>query len=173
MNPLLVNTAPEDLMQKVEQIFSDYLGKQGLRKTPERFAVLGEIYSISEHFDIDTLYVHMKSKNFNVSRATLYNTIEHLLNCELVIKRQFGKNIAQFERSYTYKQHDHLICQDCEKVMEFCDPRIQQIQTMMGDILGFHVTNHSLNLYGRCRQLESSGTCANMLAKKQVNLTRT
>ena len=162
-----------DLQQKVKSIFEAYLEKQGLRKTPERFAVLHEIYAIHEHFDMESLLVHMKARNLNISRATLYNTIEHLLACDLVTKRQFGKNIAQFERSYSYKQHDHLICIDCDKVLEFCDPRIQQIQSMMGQILDFTVTHHALNLYGKCNKLASTGECANLKTKKQVNLDRT
>jgi len=69
----------------------------------------------------------MKNKKYRVSRATLYNNIEILLK-RVGNKTQFGKNMAQFEKAYKYKQHDHLICTDCEKVFEFCDPRIMQIQ---------------------------------------------
>ncbi len=100
---------------------------------------------MDEHFDVDFLFVHMKKKGHRVSRATIYNTIELLLECNLVTKHQFGKNIARFEKSFAYKQHDHLICEDCEHVLEFCDPRIQQIQSMMGDILKFDITHHSLS----------------------------
>ena len=85
-----------------------------------------------------------------MSRATVYNTLELLVNCDLVSKNQFSKNLAQYEKSYGYKQHDHLICVDCSKVLEFCDPRIQQIKSIMGEILHFKITHHSLNLYGKC-----------------------
>jgi Fur family ferric uptake transcriptional regulator len=101
----------------------------------------------------------MKGKGHRISRATLYNTIELLLDSELITRHQFGKNLALFERSYAYRQHDHLICQDCEHIFEFCDPRIQQIQTMMGDILQFDVASHSLHLFGHCRELKLKGTC--------------
>ena len=74
-----------------------------------------------------------------------------------------------FEKSYAYKQHDHLICQDCDLVLEFCDPRIQQIQSMMGKILYFDVTQHSLNLDGKCLLLQKTGTCEHH-KKKQVTL---
>jgi Fur family ferric uptake transcriptional regulator len=103
-----------------------------------------------------------------VSRATLYNTIELLLECGLVTKHQFGKNQAQFERAYAYKQHDHLICQDCQKVFEFCDPRIQQIKHTTEEFLNFEITAHALNFFGRCRKLADSGTCEHLkLASKR------
>lgn len=144
---MLANT---DTIDAVKDIFSTYLEKNGLRKTSERFAILEEIYSREDHFEAETLYIDIKNKNFNVSRATVYNTLDLLNSCDLIRKHQFGKNLAQYEKSYGYKQHDHLICVDCGKVLEFCDPRVQQIKNMMGELLKFKVTHHSLNLYGQC-----------------------
>ena len=150
-----------EINKSVRKIFADYLEKNHHRKTPERFEVLEEVYSMTEHFDVEQLFKKMKSKNSHVSRATIYNTIELLLESNLIMKHQFGKNLALYERSYAYKQHDHLICDDCEHVFEFCDPRIQQIQSMMGDLLKYNITHHSLHLFGKCRELASTGSCPN------------
>ena len=140
----------EGIIKEVLRIFSAQLEKSSLRKTPERFAILEEIYKRDDHFDAEALYIHMKNCNYRVSRATVYNTLELLVSYDLVKKHQFGKNLAQFEKAYGYKQHDHVICANCAKVVEFCDPRIQQIKTMVGELLNFEITHHSLNLYGIC-----------------------
>lgn len=138
------------IIKEVMTIFATHLENSGQRKTPERFAILEEIYRRNDHFDAELLYVHMKNRNYRVSRATVYNTLELLVSCDLVRKHQFGKNLAQYEKSYGYKQHDHVICAHCGKVVEFCDPRVQQIKDMVGDLLNFKITHHSLNLYGIC-----------------------
>ncbi len=132
----------------VKSIFTEYLVKNNHRKTSERFAILDEIYIQNDHFDVDTLYRLMKNKNYQVSRATLYNTIDLLLDCKLIVKHQFGRNITHYEKAFANAQHDHLIDTVSGKIVEFYDPRIREIIEDACLKNNFKLSHHTLYIYG-------------------------
>jgi len=150
-------------MEEVRTIFSAFLKERNQRQTPERLAILEETYATDDHFDADELYLRIKQRGLRVSRATVYNTLDLLIDCNLVVRHQFGSKQAKYERAYSYWQHDHLICMDCNEVMEFCDPRIQSIQEMVSEIYKFDIKHHSLHMYGHCLR----ETCPNREAVNQ------
>ena len=153
---------PQQHLDEVQRIFSAFLKQRSQRQTPERFAVLEEVYATDDHVDADELYIRLKQKGGRVSRATVYNTLDLLLECDLVVRHQFGKNQAKYERAYSYWQHDHLICIDCNQLFEFCDPRIQSIQEMVAEIYQFNIKHHALNMYGHCQR----ENCPNRVASE-------
>lgn len=143
-----------NLKETVKQIFTEYLRVNGHRKTSERYAILDAIYSIKGHFNIETLHaLLLNEEKFRVSRATLYNTIELLLDAKLVIRHQFGTS-SQYERSYKMDTHHHLICTVCGKVTEFQNEHLQQDISAL-PMKRFQMSHYSLYIYGTCAKCQA------------------
>lgn len=128
-----------------------YLEAKKYRKTPERYAILDRIYSMNEHFDVDFLYDLMANSEYRVSRATVYNTIDLLLDAGLVRKHQFGFNPAQYEKSYNIVNHHHLICTKCGKVQEVKDVELGHSLTNK-KFSKFVPSYYALYVYGTCNR---------------------
>jgi Fur family ferric uptake transcriptional regulator len=168
---IMAKPAGEDTIQEVKEIFRSYLKERHHRITPERFMVLEEIYRADGHFDADDMYFSMKNTGSRVSRATVYNTLDLLVECGLVQRHQFGRNQSYYERAYSFQQHDHIICNTCGAVMEFCDPRIYEIKTLMEELHDFSIAGHSLHFFGECKNPDTCTKRSELNKKRDTETT--
>lgn len=129
--------------------FTSYLEGKKLRKTPERYAILDKIFSTNDHFDVESLYLSLEKDAYHVSRATVYNTIDILVDCGLVRKHQFGNQQSQYEKVVSSINHHHLICSECGKIKEVKDPEFLGYMNSK-KYPAFTISYFSLYVYGVC-----------------------
>ena len=154
----------DKLLETVNQKFTEYLIENKCRKTQERYAILNLIYSSNRHFDMDSLYKAMTEQNFRVSRATLYNTMQILLDCNLVLKHQFGHNLSFYERAYNNELHHHIICTNCNAIREYKNNELKSV-IQNRTIKNFSVTHYRLYVFGICNSCSRK-----MKVKKNINI---
>lgn len=136
--------------ESIKEIFTDYLKKHKHRKTPERFAILEHIYSYEGHFNAEILH-NLLLIDYRVSLATIYNTLDLLVESKLIIKHQLGGLFAQYEKAFGNNTHNHLICTNCGKVKEFSDKQLR-ISIQSRKFVHFYSTHYTLYLYGLCHK---------------------
>ena len=154
-----------DIKETVRRIFMDFLENNGSRKTPERFAILDEVYSIQGSFDIDKLDEYLKRKKIYISKATLYNTIDLFVECGLITK-QSQRGLSRYVKSYECVQRDHLICNNCGEIIEFCDPRIKEVQATVSRLMNFKISHYSLQIYGICEKCNEKSSEDNQYSEE-------
>ncbi|MGE5402418.1 MAG: Fur family transcriptional regulator [Ignavibacteriales bacterium] len=135
---------------EAEEKFREFLKNGKNRITPERFEVLNAALEFEGHFCADDLYIAMKKNNSGVSRATVYNTVELLSQCQIISKRNFGDNMTRYEKNFGTVNHEHLVCTTCGKIVEFSTSKLKPIIDEVSRELGFTVSSYSLNLFGKC-----------------------
>ncbi len=137
-------------METAKQKFEDYLRQESYRVTPERFEVLDAVMATSGHFDADELFLTLKKTGSKVSRATVYNTLDILEECELVFKTRLKDHGSRYEKAFGRSHHDHLVCVKCGKILEFVDEGIEQAQQAIAKKFKFTLISHSHQIFGLC-----------------------
>ena len=150
----------KNIRQSPREIFSDYLARQHKRRTPERFAILECAMRTPEHFTIESFHERLESESFHVSLATVYNTLELLVDCGLIRRHRFGSERASYERIAGTTSHHHLVCTRCGKVKEVRDASLIA-DTASRRYPGCATNYFSLNIYGVCRACQKRERKAN------------
>ena len=125
----------------------EVLRKEGLRYTSQRQAVWDEIKKSEEHRDAEDIYLQLKSNNHNVSRATVYRTIDVLVKNHMVRKMDLGDGRNLFEPRIDDEHHDHMICLDTGKIIEFFDEELEDLQDKIAEKHGYKVVRHVHQLF--------------------------
>jgi len=139
-------------------IFTGYLGARSLKTTRERLAILDEVFGHDGHFGADELYVKMLRKKIPVSRATVYRTLEHLVESGLVQKvylSDHNQRKALYERAHGRHHHEHMHCLSCGEILEFSDDPLEERQAAVCRRLGFKPLRHSLRIEGICASCQA------------------
>jgi Fur family ferric uptake transcriptional regulator len=130
--------------------FYDYLGRHHLRRTQERARILEEVFSIHDHFDVETLLFRLRRRKVPVSRATIYRSLKHFLESGLLRKVDLGRGRAYYEHALGRQHHEHLVCISCGKVVEFSTLTIERLQELVCEEFRFKPVRHSYQILGYC-----------------------
>ena len=137
-----------------KNLLSNALKKEGLRHTIQRQAVWDEIKSNDDHRDAEQIYSALRKNNLNVSRATVYRTIDVLYKNNLIRKIELGDSPSKYENKVNSDHHDHIICVQCGRFDEFVDDKIESQQAKLIDKLGFKMIRHIHQLFVLCKDCQ-------------------
>jgi len=145
-----------EIQKKVRHLLTEFLQKNNYRKTPERYHILEVIYDIDHgHYDVDSLYKILRERGMFISKATLYNTLELLLEAGLIRKHYFSHNSAFYEKRFFSGSHHHLIILnekgEVKEIKEFCDPRVDAVRQDLEKLFNVKVTDNDLYFYATAK----------------------
>lgn len=133
--------------EEYRELFHRILDEKKMNKTSERFNILREIYKIEGHFNVEMLYDNLKSKKYQVSKTTIYNTLDILEAFNLIEKHHFSDNYAHYEKHNVHKTHDHIVMIDTGEIIEFQTKAIEKIIKEIEERYNVHVSHRSFTLF--------------------------
>ena len=128
-----------------------YLEVKQLKQTKQRQTVIEVFLESQNHVDAEGLLDNIKSRGFNIGLATVYRTLNLLREAGIVEQRSFADGRTLFEVAHPDEHHDHLVCLKCQKVVEFENQQIENLQDQIAEKYGFNLITHRLDLFGHCR----------------------
>ncbi len=145
----------------------EFIRQKRLRRTTQRDAVAMAAFAKDEHFTADELYERVRKTDASTSRATVYRTLGLLVEAELLREIDLGDNQATYDPNFLNKPaHNHLVCIDCGRVVEFEDAEVVSLNEALTQRLGFRSVRQSLKIEATCEQLRVNGRCPNLIATR-------
>lgn len=146
----------KEKFQKEKEIFSEHIQKSGLRHTAQRDLILEIFLRTEEHLSSEDLYWLVHKEDNSVGHTTVYRTLKLLTEAGLAREVRFGDGKTYYEHHYNHDHHDHMICTECGKVIEFFSEDLESAQDAMADKFKFKPTHHSLRIWGVCEECQKS-----------------
>ena len=141
-------------------MFLEHIKRSGLRRTGQRDLILETFLKTEEHLTSEDLYALVNRLDPAIGLTTVYRTLKLLTEAGLAREVRFGDNKTYYEHHFNHEHHDHMICTECGRVIEFFSPDIEELQDQMASNLGFIATHHSLRMWGVCSECQKSATGA-------------
>jgi Fur family ferric uptake transcriptional regulator len=149
-------TAEHDVEQLRARL-NEYMTRHGLRSTEQRRVVTELFFASQGHLSIEDLLDKVRVEEPGIGYATVYRTLKLLKDCGLAFERHFGDGVSRYEVAWEDEHHDHLICVECQKIVEFEDDGIEALQHEVAAKHGFKLVRHKLELYGVCPDCQTRG----------------
>ncbi|MEO1857533.1 MAG: Fur family transcriptional regulator [Rubritalea sp.] len=152
------------MLAEIQEKLNSFLKTKGLRSTPQRNAIIDIIFESDEHFTADEIWDRIRRANSKASRATVYRTLALLVEADLLHEIDLGEDTKTYDPNFNDKpSHNHLICIDCGKVLEFEDSHIELLNDCLTRRMGFRPKSQSIRIEANCEILRTKGACQNLL----------
>ncbi len=151
----------------IQERLNEFIQRKGLRRTGQRDTIAKAAFSKDEHFTADELFDRARKLDAETSRATVYRTLGLLVEAGLLREIDLGENQTTYDPNFLDKpSHNHLLCIDCGRVVEFEDTHLDLLNDCVTRRLGFKPVRQSIKIEANCEQLRLKGRCPNLIATR-------
>ncbi len=151
----------------IRERLDDFIRRKGLRRTNQRETIARVAFSRDEHFTADELFDRVRKVDSETSRATVYRTLGLLVEADLLREIDLGENQTTYDPNFLDKpSHNHLVCIDCGKIVEFEDTHLDLLNDCVTRRLGFKPLRQTIKIEANCEQLRTKGRCPNLIATR-------
>ncbi len=137
-------------MTEEQEVFLKHIQKKGLKRTSQRDLILDMFLRIEEHLSSEDLYRLVREKDPSIGQTTVYRTLKLLTEAGLAREVRFGDGITHYEHNYKHQHHDHMICSECGRIIEFFSAELEALQDKIAARHRFQITHHLHRIMGVC-----------------------